>query len=73
MGALYDINLTLPNSNETYKIKMVNVIGAKVFEEKVSKNSKENYSINVSNKSKCVYFITVESATEKVTKKIIVD
>ena len=67
------INLTLPNSNETYKIKMVNVIGAKVFEEKVSKNSKENYSINVSNKSKGVYFITVESATEKVTKKIIVD
>jgi hypothetical protein len=67
------INLTLPNSNETYKIKMVNVIGAKVFEEKVSKNSKENYSINVSNKSKGIYFITVESATEKVTKKIIVD
>ncbi len=52
---------------------MVNVIGAKVFEEKVSKNSKENYSINVSSKSKGVYFITVESATEKVTKKIIVD
>jgi hypothetical protein len=67
------VNITLPASNSAYKLKLVNVLGAVVLEETTGKNSKENFTINLANKARGVYFLTVESATEKVTKKIIVE
>jgi len=67
------ITVTVPGSVDTYKVKLTNILGSVVFEEKNAKNSKENTVINLSNKAKGVYFLTVESNNEKVTKKIVVE
>ena len=67
------INIVLPASVDTYKIRLTNILGSVVFEEKTLKNSKETSVINLAGKSKGVYFLTVESNNEKVTKKIVVE
>lgn len=66
------LNVSLPASNDTYKVKMINVIGAVVFEETV-KSTKETVSINVANQAKGVYFLSIENGGSKAVKKIIVD
>ena len=67
------LNITLPASNDTYKVRLTNLLGSVVFEDKTSKSSKEPTTINLSGKAKGVYFLTVESNSEKVTKKIVVE
>ncbi len=64
------LNIVLPSSNDVFKVKMINVIGAVVYEEAVTKGQ---ISINLSNKAKGIYFLTVESNNEKAVKKIVVE
>ena len=65
------LNVTLPASNnEVYKIKLINVIGAVVYEEKTTK---ENVTISLAGKAKGVYFLTVEGNNQKATKKVVID
>ena len=67
------LNLVLPTSSDVYKIKLVNVVGAVVYEEKTVKNSKEIVTINLTNKAKGIYFLIVESNSDKAAKKIVVE
>ncbi|PBQ31649.1 hypothetical protein CNR22_07665 [Sphingobacteriaceae bacterium] len=66
------ISVSLPASVDTYKVKLTNILGAVVYEDKAVKNTKENV-INLSNKPKGVYFLTVETNNEKATKKIVIE
>ena len=66
------INITLPSSVETYKVKLTNILGSVVYEEKALNSSKDAV-INLANKPKGVYFLTVESNNEKATRKIVVE
>ena len=67
------IHVVLPNNSEAYTITLVNVLGSLVYEEAIAINSKETVSINLANKPKGIYFLSVESKSEKFTKKIIVE
>jgi hypothetical protein len=67
------VNISVPSSNDSYKVKVTNILGSVVFEDKTLKSSKETTTINLSGKAKGVYFLTVESNNEKVTRKIIVE
>lgn len=67
------ISLILPNNLDGYKIKIINLLGSMVYEDYLNKNYKDTYTINLANKAKGVYFLTVESKFEKVTKKIIIE
>lgn len=68
------LNIVLPlGAVESYKVKLVNVLGSVVFEENSVKAAKGDYTIRLSDKPKGVYFLTVQSNTEKVTKKIIIE
>jgi hypothetical protein len=67
------VTVTLPSTNDSYQVKLVNLIGATVYEEKTVKN-KETLTINLGNRAKGIYFLTVESSNnEKAVKKIIVE
>ncbi|MCC6370593.1 MAG: T9SS type A sorting domain-containing protein [Bacteroidia bacterium] len=66
------INITLPSSIESYNVKIVNVLGSVVVDEKVS-NTKESTTISLGNKAKGVYFMTIEANREKVTRKIVIE
>ncbi len=63
------LNIALPVGSD-YKVKLINVIGGVVYE---AKNQKDVVSINLVNKAKGIYFLTVESNSEKVVKKIVVE
>jgi hypothetical protein len=63
----------LPVNAGACKIKMVNVLGAVVYEEKVVKDSKDSVAIKLANKDKGIYFLIVEANNEKVVKKIVVE
>jgi len=63
------LNLSLP-VGESYTVKITNLLGTVVYSENVNK---EKVSINLSNTARGVYFVTVESKTEKVTRKVILD
>jgi PKD repeat protein len=64
------LNIELPASADSYNIKITNVLGTVVHQEATSKRSA---SINMASLAKGVYFITVESKTEQVTKKIVLE
>jgi PKD repeat protein len=63
------LNLTLP-TGDSYTVKITNLLGTVVYSENVNK---EKVSINLANTARGVYFVTVESKTEKVTRKVILD
>jgi len=65
------LTLSLPDGGKNYNVKLVNVLGSVVYESNV-KNS-TTVSINITDKAKGIYFLTVESNGEKATKKIIVE
>jgi aminopeptidase YwaD len=65
------LHISLPSGIDLYQVKLVNVLGAVVYDEKIV--NKENTVINLSNKPKGVYFLTVIANNEKVTKKIILE
>jgi hypothetical protein len=66
------LNVVLSGANDVYTITMTNLVGAVVFEEKAVKGSKEVH-VNLVNKSKGVYFLSVEAGNAKTIKKIIVE
>jgi hypothetical protein len=64
---LVNVNLS---GNNSYNVTVTDILGAVVY----SKTSNtEKLSINLSNKAKGIYFITVEVEGKKATKKIIVE
>src|SRR5690606_15122697 len=65
------LTVSLPNSSQTYTVKMMNVLGSVVYTEVVKNSNK--VTINVADKAKGIYFLSVEANGEKVTKKIIVE
>ena len=67
------INVVLPASTNAYSVRLTNILGSVVYEDKAIKGSKETTVISLNNKPKGVYFLTVESNSEKVTKKIVVE
>lgn len=67
------INVSLPSGLDSYSVKLVNILGAVALEEKVTGNNKDVITINMANKPKGVYFLTVEANREKATRKIIIE
>ncbi len=65
------VNLTLPATSETLKVTVMNILGAVIYDERVT--NKEKMNISVANYPKGVYLLSVENAHEKVTRKIIVE
>lgn len=63
------LNITLP-AGDNYSVKITNLLGSVVYSETTSK---EKVSINLANTARGVYFVTVESKTEKVTRKVVLD
>lgn len=66
------LSISLPQSVDTYKVRLTNILGAVVYEDKAVINSKDAV-INLSNKQKGVYFLTVEFNNEKATRKIVIE
>ncbi|MDI1354356.1 MAG: T9SS type A sorting domain-containing protein [bacterium] len=64
------LNLSLPNTGQEYGIKITNVLGSVIYQEA---SSKENITISIGNNPRGIYFLTVESKTEKVTRKIVLE
>jgi hypothetical protein len=67
------LNILLPTGGDIYKVKLTNVVGSVVYEEKTVKGGKETLSINLTNKAKGIYFLTVESNNGKAIKKIVIE
>jgi photosystem II stability/assembly factor-like uncharacterized protein len=67
------LNVILPADNESIRVKLTNVLGSVVYDEKISGVTKEKVTINTSNNAKGVYFLTVETKNEKATQKIIIE
>jgi hypothetical protein len=63
------LNITLP-VGDNYSVKITNLLGSVVYSETTSK---EKVNINLTNVARGVYFVTVESKTEKVTRKVVLD
>jgi hypothetical protein len=66
------VNINLPSSFESVKVKLTNILGAVVYDEKLN-NNKEKMTISLANNPKGVYFLTVESNNEKVTRKLVIE
>ncbi len=67
------LNVVLPASSETYHVKVINILGEVIYNETTIKNTKDNLSINMTSKPRGVYFLSVETNHEKVTKKVVVE
>lgn len=65
------VNVSLPHNGSEFSITVTDILGSVIYSQKNSKNS--DVQINLANKSKGVYFITIEGNKEKATKKIIVE
>jgi photosystem II stability/assembly factor-like uncharacterized protein len=63
-------NVRMPRHNEPAKVRVVNLVGALVFEDK---SSKEVISINMANRPKGVYFVTIEVNGQKATKRLVIE
>lgn len=66
------LNISLPASSDSFRISVINVLGSVVYNETVASSTKET-SLKMSDKPRGVYFLTVQSGKEKVTKKIIIE
>ncbi len=66
------VTLILPNNGVAYNVSITDILGSVIYTEKFEKNSNA-LQINLANKAKGVYFITIEGNKEKTTKKIIVE
>ena len=64
------LNISLPGVAGEYSVKITNLLGSVVYQEK---SSKQNLGVNLANSARGVYFITVETKTEKVTRKIVLE
>lgn len=64
------LNVSLPSSTNAYSVKLISIIGTVVYEEKTNK---ENFSIQLADKAKGVYFLSVENNGEKAIKKIVIE
>lgn len=63
------LNLKVPVGT-SYSVKITNLLGSVVYSESLNK---ETSSINLGNTPRGVYFVTVQSKNEKVTRKIILE
>lgn len=59
------------NYTDSYTFTLTNILGKSVMSEKVL--AKDKVSINLSNLSKGVYFLSVETKGQKATKKIVIE
>lgn len=66
-----DVVTVKVNGAAGYTVKMVNVLGAVVYEERGIKS--DAHTIQLANKPRGVYFLTIENGSEKVTRKVVVE
>jgi len=66
-----DVLTVKVNGQTGYSVKLVNILGAVVYEERQIKS--DSHTIQLSHKPKGVYFMTIENGSEKVTRKIVVE
>jgi hypothetical protein len=66
------ITLSLPNQGIDYNVTITDILGSAIYSQKIAKNNSD-VQINLANKAKGVYFITIEGNKQKATKKIIID
>jgi hypothetical protein len=64
------MTIHLPAATEAHSVKITNILGSVIYSEVTAK---ENLNISMANQAKGVYFLTVESKSEKVTKKIVLE
>ena len=64
------VTVSLPHNGNEYTITVTDILGTIVYTQKTIKNDTQ---INLANKAKGIYFITIEGNKEKATKKIIVE
>jgi hypothetical protein len=65
-----NIYVSLPG-NGSYNVKLTNVLGAVIYNETAV--NKEKVSMSLTSIPKGIYFVTVESKTEKVTRKVVIE
>jgi hypothetical protein len=63
--------ISISASKEGFGVTVTNVIGAVIYEEKTVRG--ESTSVSLGGKPRGVYFVTVTTGTEKITKKIILE
>ena len=67
------VSVRLPHHNESAKVRVMNVVGALVYEEKNIPSSKELVSFNLVQRPKGVYFVTIEANGQKTTKRLVIE
>jgi len=65
------ITVTLPRTGYEYNVIITDILGSVIYNQKTIKNG--DAQINLANKAKGVYFITIQGNNEKATKKIVVE
>lgn len=66
------VNIDLPASySDSYTFTLTNILGKVIMSEKVP--AKDKVSINLSNLTKGIYFLSVEAKGQKTTKKLVVE
>jgi hypothetical protein len=60
-------------SKENFEVRIFNVLGQEVFKTSQNSNSKENYSIQLSNNPKGIFWIEIVEGNKKFTEKIVLN
>uniref|UniRef100_UPI003567E976 T9SS type A sorting domain-containing protein n=1 Tax=Lutibacter sp. TaxID=1925666 RepID=UPI003567E976 len=68
-----ELKLQMPREITDYNIRISNVLGQKVYENKVNSNYSNTYTVNTSAIKPGLYFVTVSTNLGKATKKIIIE
>ncbi|HQQ94697.1 MAG TPA: T9SS type A sorting domain-containing protein [Bacteroidia bacterium] len=68
-----EFTVIVPDTKDSYKVSLLNVLGAVVYENNKAANTGEKLNIQVANQAKGVYFLKVESTSTKITRKIVIE
>ena len=68
-----ELKLQMPREITDYNIRISNVLGQKVYENKVNSNYSNIHTVNTSAIKPGLYFVTVSTNLGKATKKIIIE
>ena len=68
-----ELKLQIPKEITEFNITISNVLGQKVYENKVNSNYNNTHTVNTSSIKSGIYFVTVSTNLGKATKKIIIE